>query len=176
MGHRITVYPHNDLINLAYYQKEIINNKIKAGTEEALRLDCLSCIISLAFAVEALVNFVGNQKVDNWNERKKYITKVNEVCRAAQLHFNDSIEPFSTIWALKKLRDSIAHGQPKEIVTEVTTREELRAQMACPWDENLTPEFVNEAYTQVKGFKKLLLTNCEIPIGRTLTSAVGGKV
>ncbi len=90
MSHRIRVYPHNDLFNLAYYQKQAINNKVEEGIEDALRLDCLSCIISLSFSVEALINFVGSKRVQNWQERQSYRNKVNQVCHAAQLQFDET--------------------------------------------------------------------------------------
>lgn len=173
MSHRVRVYPHNDLFNLAHYQKGVINNKVEQGVEDALSLDCLSCLISLAFTVEALVNFVGNKRVRDWQERKPYRKKISQVCQVARLNFDETVEPFSTLWTLKELRDVIAHGKPLEIRTIASTREELRAAMACPWDSNLNPDFINTAYDQVKAFERLLFVNCKIRIGQTLTSAVG---
>jgi len=174
MGHRIRVYPHNDLFNLAHYQREVVNNKESEGVEDALKLDCLSCLISLAFSVEALVNnFVGHKKIKKWQEWQNYEKKLNQVCGVANLTFDKNIDPFKTLWQLKELRDLIAHGKPIELTTTASTREELRRAMECPWDRNLTSEYINHTYDMVKQFEKQLFENCHILVGHTLTSAVG---
>jgi len=169
---RVRVYPHNDLLNLAHYQRETINNKVAEGIKEAISLDCLSCIVSMAFAVEALVNFVGHQRVQDWRERRPYRRKIEEVCSVAGLAFDEAAEPFLTIWQLKETRDMIAHGQPYEGNQNVRTREELHAAMECPWDQYLTPEYINHAYEQVKEFEHRLLDGAGISIANTLTSFV----
>lgn len=176
MSHRIRVYPHNNLLNLAHYQREVINNKESEGIEDALALDCLSCLISLAFSVEALVNFVGQKKIADWQERQHYRNKINQVCEEASLVFNENEEPFETLSQLKRLRDSIAHGQPIEVTTSVSSREELQRAMECPWDQYLTSEYINHAYEMVDQFKRNLFLSCQIAAGQTLTSAVGCRI
>lgn len=176
MAHRVKVYPHNDLFNLAHYQRELINQKVADEIEDALALDCMSCLISLAFAVEALINFVGHKRVPDWRERQPYRDKIIQVCNAATLVFDTCIDPYRTLWELKQLRDSFAHGQPIEVNTSVLTREDLRASMVCPWDQHLNHEYVNHAYDQAKQIERLLFRNCRISVGETLTSAVGNAV
>lgn len=173
MTHRVKVYPHNDLFNLAHYHREVINQKVSAGEQDAISLDCMSCLIALAFSIEALINFVGSKRVEDWQERQPYRNKINQVCAAASLNFDTDQEPFSTLWALKELRDSIAHGQPIKVNTTARTRDELRTSMECPWYKNLSPEYVNHAYEQAKFFERTLFTNCEIKVEETITSAVG---
>lgn len=173
MSHRVRVYPHNDLFNLAHYQRGIITEKVASSIEDGLGLDCMSCLISIAFSVEALINFIGHKRVDNWQERQDYRSKMQQVCAAAGIDFNTSNEPFQTLWSLKEMRDSIAHGQPLEISVSVESREELRRQMECPWDQRLNPNFVNRAYEQAKQLERTLFANCNISVGETLTSAVG---
>jgi len=172
---KVRVYPHNDLLNLAHYQREVINGKVTAGIEDAIPLDCLSCIISMAFSVEAIVNFVGHQRVQGWRERRPYRDKVNEVCGIAGLVFDEATEPFSTVWQLKETRDMIAHGQPFEGNVNVRTREELHALMECPWDQHLTPQYINCAYRQVKEFKHQLFDGAGISLAHTLTSSVRSR-
>ncbi|EKO3573764.1 hypothetical protein P0E94_003474 [Vibrio metschnikovii] len=172
MTHRVRVYPHNDLMNLAHYQRETIRAKVANEDRDGIKLDCLSCLISLAFSVEALVNFVGYKKVDKWKEFDRYINKITKVCAKAGVEFDKNVGMYAQLWQLKKLRDDVAHGKPIEINTEVNTREELRERMSCPWDVNLTPETVEAMFVVVKDFEKLLFNNCQINIGDTLTSAV----
>lgn len=172
---RVRVYPHNDLLNLAHYQRETINNKLAAGIEDAISLDCLSCIISMAFAVEALVNVVGHQKVRGWQERRPYRLKIEEVCKTAGFDFDEIVEPFSTVWQLKETRDMIAHGQPYEGNFTVRTREELHAAMECPWDRHLSPEYINYAYEKVKEFEHRLFDGARISLASTITSSVRAR-
>lgn len=173
MTHRVRVYPHNDLFNLAHYQRGVINQKVSDGNNDALSLDCMSSLIALAFSIEAPVNFVGHKRVTDWEERQPYREKMDQVCNVASLNFDTDVEPFRTLWELKELRDSIAHGQPVEVNTTAHTREELHASMECPWDQHLNPTYVNNAYEQAKQFERMLFSNCGITVGETVTSAVG---
>ncbi|MEZ9627800.1 hypothetical protein [Aliivibrio fischeri] len=172
MSHRIRVYPHNDLFNLAHYQREGIRNKLNNGDKNGLKLDCLSCLISLAFTVEALVNFVGHKKVPNWKERDSYKDKMKKICAVSGCEYDQNVGLNKTLWDLKVLRDSVAHGKPIELETKVKSREELREKMQCSWDKNLMPEYVESTYEVVKEFECFLFDNCKISIGETLTSAV----
>ncbi|WP_325890997.1 hypothetical protein [Grimontia sp. NTOU-MAR1] len=169
---RVRVYPHNDLMNLAHYQRETIRNKVAADEEDAVALDCLSCLVSLAFSVEAIVNLVGTKRVKGWKERKPYYVKISQVCSVAGVEFDKSVGVYKSLWELKELRDSIAHGKPIEFTTDAKTRDELRVQMQCPWDSSLTPDYVETAYETVKTFERMLFENCKIAVGETVTSAV----
>ena len=173
MAHRIRVYPHNDLLNLAHHQREQITFKVASGNHEGLTLDCQACVISLAFSVEAIINFVGDKAVDVWNERANAPTKLLQVCEATNIPHDLESEPLSTIVQLRNLRNEIAHAKPKESVVEIESREELRSAMSPMWSDFMNPEFVEAAYQRVKEFKKGLLDGSGIPIGQTITSAVG---
>jgi len=176
VSQRIHVYPHNDLLNLASYQKGVIEQKLNEGIQDALALDCMACLISLGFSVEALVNFVGSKKVKDWVERQRFLDKVNRVCESVGLEFNRTQDLYARIWELKELRDSLAHGQPIETSISARNREELREAMQCPWDEHLNPAYVFETYHAVKEFKHLLLEYGEIALGETLTANEGAYI
>ena len=172
MSHRIKVFPHNDLFNLAHYQREVINKKIADGVGDALSMDCMGCVISLAFTVEALVNFIGAYCIEGWKERQPYKGKIKQVCEVAGFEFVKENEPYRTIWKLKEIRDDIAHGKPLEFDVSVESREELRELMECSWDKCLSVEFVDQAYDAVKNFETTLFSKCEIPVCETLTAAI----
>lgn len=170
---KIHVYPHNDLLNLAYYQKSVIEKKLNEGIQDALSLDCMACLISVAFSVEALINFVGSWKVDNWNERWCYQIKVTRVCESVGLQFDRTQEPYARLWELKELRDQLAHSEPIETNATVRNCEELREVMQCPWDQILNPDYVFGSYDAVKEFRRLLFEHGNIALGQTVTSAFG---
>jgi hypothetical protein len=173
MGHRIKVYPHNDLLTLAHYHREIVNRKVATNNEEALALDCMSCIIALAFSVEALINFVGSKKISGWKERNTFNAKIKALSGNIGLNFERTKEPYITVEKLKSLRDQMAHGQPLEDTKVVSSIEELTSALKVPWNSALTPSFANHSFAQVKVFKVHLLKLARIPLVDTLTSGVG---
>lgn len=171
MGHETQVYPHNDLLNLAYYHKGVVEKKVAESNREAIGLDCMSCLIALAFSVEAIVNFVGFKSIAEWNERASYKDKMAVLGKNLGFEFR-SAEPYSTLQTLKTIRDQMAHGKPIETKAEISDREALRDAMASPWDEYLTPEFAKHAFKQVKLFEKMLLELAHISLMDTLTSGI----
>lgn len=173
MSHKVSVYPHNDLLNLAHYQIQKINEKVTNGDRDGIALDCMSALMAMAFSVEAVINLIGHKKVMSWKERKPYREKADSVCAVAGLSFNKAIEPYKTIWNLKQLRDAMAHGKPVEFGASIKSREDLRKSMGCKWDACSTPEYVNQAWTQVKEFEHMLFKGSKLSVGETLTGAIG---
>lgn len=173
MSHRVSVYPHNDLLNLAHYQTAKINEKVEAGDPSGIALECMSALIAMAFAVEAVINLVGNKRVRGWKEKKPYKEKAEAVCSVAGCSFDKAIEPYKTLWQLKELRDAMAHGKPQKFSAIAKTREDLRKSMECSWDAYSIPEYVNHAWFQVKEFEHMLFKGSKLSVGETLTGAIG---
>lgn len=169
---RVKVYPHNDLINLAYYHLQVLEGKAKSGDRDAISLDSMSCLVSLAFTSEALINLVGHKRIDNWNEWWKFQDKAKKVCTRAGLSFRKCVEPFKTVWELKTIRDSMAHGKPVEFDSNAKTRHDVFGEMQCSWDKYITPEYARHAYDKVKEFEKLLFDGCGISKKDTITGSV----
>lgn len=65
MVFEIEYHPHNDLENLARYHLEILNEKTRTSNLEGIALDCMSCLIAIAFCAEALINFLGKKRYPN---------------------------------------------------------------------------------------------------------------
>jgi hypothetical protein len=164
------IHPHNDLLNLAHYHHSVINEKNGTPGAEAIALDCMSCLIALAFSVEALINFVGAKCIDQWAERQPFHKKLSALEATIGLAYDKAREPYSTIEKLKTLRDQMAHGKPIEVNTVAPSKEDLKRAMRSPWDEFLLPAFVNHAYDQVCIFENNLLALGKIPLVETLTS------
>lgn len=167
------VHPHNDLLNLAHYHHGIVNEKNGKLDAEGLALDCMSCLLALAFAVEALINFVGGKCIDQWEEKQSFHNKISALEAAIGLPYDKAKEPYSTIEKLKTLRDQMAHGKPIEVSAIASSKEDLKRAMRAPWDEFLWPAFVNHAYNQVRAFENDLIALGKIPLVETLTSGFG---
>lgn len=172
MSHSISICPHNDLLNLAHYQLEVINSKVKDGNRDSLSLDCMACLTSLAFAVEGLLNFIGHLEIDDWKEFQPYEDKIKQVCGEIAFSYDRNKEPFKTLWEVKDFRDSLAHVKPIEGVTDVSTKEDIFQALSCDWEKLLNPKFVNHAFEQVKLFKQNLFDLTKLDIGDTITSAI----
>lgn len=174
MGFSIRQYPHNTLANLAHYHLEVVNKKTREGSSEGIGLDCVSCLIALAFTVEAYINFLGSKKVETWRERTPYFEKLRIVSGLVGYSINKDVEPFKTLALLKEFRDEIAHGKPAEFSTDVSSDVELRDQMSETWIRLSSPDFCNHAYGEVKRWKNEWREKLGIGFGETVTSAVGG--
>ena len=167
------IYPHNELLSLARYQLDIINGKSEKGINVAIALDCVAILISLAFSVEAILNFVGHKCIKGWEERQPYYKKLREVCNVADIPIDAESELFSTLDQLKLMRDMIAHGKPIENKSNKSFSEEVGNSLKSPWAEYSNPEFANIAYRQVNEFKKIVFSRYNIKPGTALTSAAG---
>ena len=173
MAHKVYVYPHNDLSGLANFHLSVVNEKAERGATEGIALDCMSCIIALAFSAEALINFVGFKKVNNWKERAPFNQKIEALREEIGLPYNRLTEPYQTIEKVKKLRNDMAHAKPIEKDPHVSSFEELRNEMKAPWDEFLTVEFVNHGYKQMMHFETMLLELSDISIYDSVTRGTG---
>ncbi|MGV7242465.1 hypothetical protein [Caballeronia sp. M23-90] len=173
MAFRIRQYPHNDLLNLAHYHREVIRTKIQSGDHDGIALDCTSCLIALAFAVEALISFVGSRKVTDWNERAHSLVKVRKLSKALGITIQPEREPFGAISTLREIRNGLAHGKPIVRNAGAADRDELKIAMQAPWDGYLDPDTVEVLYGQVIELRKVLFAAAKIRWADSLTSAVG---
>ncbi|MFP3637956.1 hypothetical protein [Paraburkholderia sp. SIMBA_054] len=174
MSVRIKNYPHNDLMSLAHHHVTTIREKLEGGREDGIKLDCMSALIAMAFAAEALINFAGAEKVSAWNERASYHEKMRRLRRKINISTDPATQPWLTLVMLKEIRNQLAHGKPSRSTARVKTRSELTAAMASPWDQYCTPENVEEAFANVREFRRLLFAAARISLGASFSSATGG--
>lgn len=173
MAFRIRHYPHNDLLNLAHYHREVIATKAQSGNIDSLALDCTSCLIALAFAVEALLNFVGSRKVTDWDEMANSPAKVRKLSKALQLRISEDAFPFGAIWTLRRIRNDLAHGKPMIRAAKSGNPAELKLAMSASWDAYLNPDAVESLYSEVRALRTELFKAAKIDLADSLTSAVG---
>lgn len=160
-------------MNLAHYHCETIAKKLAAGDQDGLALDCTSCLIALAFSVEALVNFVGAWKNKDWNERANAPTKVAKLSKLLNLPMNSNTRPFAAIATLRELRNGLAHGTPSQRTATVASRHELSEAMQAPWDKYRNPETVENLYLMVIELRQVMFETAGIRWVDSLTSAIG---
>lgn len=173
MNHVANVYPHHDLLNMAFYQLETIQQKIEGGISDALALDCMACLISLGIGLEALINFCGYKIVPEWNEGWQYPKKLKKTCRELGIEFNETDEPLSTLKKLRELRNQFAHAKPIRNEGEVKTQDDLNKLMSTSWDHALEYDFVLNCYKKVKELENVIYLNKKVLKTGVLTSASG---
>ncbi|MBB1438701.1 hypothetical protein H5202_08400 [Shewanella sp. SG41-4] len=102
---------HNDLSNGAFHFKKELERRLVDGNESGITYVSMSCLIMLAFAIEAKINFIGEKCVEGWIERKPFREKLKQVCKALEINLDEN-GLRQTIYLLNTCRDDVAHGKP----------------------------------------------------------------
>jgi len=180
--HTHHIHIHNDLASAAYFFREKVdsNSKVKGGVEGSY-FDMLACVTMTAFALEAKINFLGEQLLGRkWRERDPSYTKLKQVCRHLGIKADVSVRPFTAFAYLKEIRDNLAHGKPELIEVDeefVGTPDEViqhHDRLQAHWEYRVKPELVLGAYEEAMELWKLLLEASGLSLYDTLTHGVGG--
>jgi hypothetical protein len=169
-----TVLIHNTLANAAFYFKTRIEERLKTGDREGIAFEYMSCLLMLAFTVEAHINFLGYSLIKDWNEWKPFNVKVDDVLAHLKITADRSTRPYSVVSKLKKFRDTIAHGKPeqtsKDEIIEATAEElDQRADLRAGWEEAIAHDAVFQAHEDVDAIWKELLEKSGLSIFDTMT-------
>ncbi|WP_288076917.1 hypothetical protein [Pseudomonas sp.] len=168
------IHIHNDISNTAHYLKTRIEEKEAAEDRQGIALDITACLVMLAFTFESRLNFIGEQKVADFKERRWFDKKVENVLKALGLEPDFSVRPYSSIKELKNFRDTIAHGKPDTIEVDETVDFEpgknyddfdLRGE----WEEFLTVAFVRQCSDDIDQIWSEWIATAEIELHQTLT-------
>lgn len=108
------IYVHNELSNAVDHFILQINDKLKRDDLNGIAFEYMACMVMLAFAFEAEINFLGYKLINNWKERQPFDCKVNEILEHLKINPDWEARPYSSVKKLKELRDLIAHGKPLE--------------------------------------------------------------
>lgn len=168
------IHIHNDISNTAHYLKTRIEEKEAAEDRQGIALDITACLVMLAFTFESRLNFIGEQKVADFKERRWFDKKVEIVLKALGLEPDFSVRPYSSIKELKNFRDTIAHGKPDTIEVDETVDFEpgknyddfdLRGE----WEAFLTVDFVRQCSDDIDHIWSEWIAAAEIELHQTLT-------
>jgi len=175
---------HNDLSSAAFYLVDRVRQRIAhEDGEGGLFLEMMAAFAMTAFSLEAYVNFIGEAcMADDWPEMRATLFKLRTVYERLGLAPPDaSRRPYSTVDAVVKLRNTLAHGKPfrwkrTEVITG--TYDELlkrsRNATEAGWAATLTPEFVQLAYEDVEAIWKEMLDASKIDIVDTMRGGSSG--
>jgi hypothetical protein len=173
------IYIHNNLSNGAFFFKKRIDKRLKENDLEGISFDYMAFHILTAFSTEARLNFIGYKKVRDWKEKAPFHKKFDAVFAQLAITPNWKERPFSTVNLLKKFRDLLAHGKPKEevisenVVIDQETADRL-SHLTGDWEGYCCKEMMDVVYDDMDTLWKTMLEKSGILLFETLTSSFGG--
>lgn len=182
MQHKHHIYIHNDLASAAYFyrQKVEANKDVKGGVDGSY-FDMMSCVTMTAFALEAKVNYLGDQLLGRkWRERDSTYEKLKKLCRHLKIRFDLDAKPFTAYTYLKDVRDQLAHGKPeiievdREVAGTIEEIEAMQTKLRGEWEYQIKPDLVLDNYDQAQELWKLLLEASGLTLFDTITHGGGG--
>jgi hypothetical protein len=172
------LYIHNDLSNAAFHFKETVDKMEAEETRRGITFEYMACAMMIAFTFEAKINFMGWKLIPGWKEFQPFYDKADQVFEKLGLELDWGKRPYSSLQAMKRFRDLIAHGKPitferNEIV--VMKAEELERQLSLknPWQDGCTPHLVNLASDDLDVVWHRMLEASGLEIFDTMTSGDG---
>jgi hypothetical protein len=173
---------HNDLDSVALYLTQNVKDKVTAGNHDALTFDCMAAGVMLAFSFEAYLNFMGARFIGHWDERANVNTKIDKVFQYLKIGPDWSKRPFSSIAAMKKLRDALAHGQPetvdvqKDVIDKADGAKGKKINLSGTWERLCSPDMIINAHDDLEKVWKEMIDKSGLDIMETTTSGEGAIV
>jgi hypothetical protein len=142
---------HTYIEDAARYHVDMLNKKIEDGEEERRTYTCMAIGTMLAFSFEAYLNAIGSRKLDLWDERDEYYKKIDKVFQHLKIAPDWGKRPYSSVSAMRRLRNTLAHAQPeviekkKEFVDKADQKGKT-IDVIAEWKKLCTPDVVLAAY------------------------------
>lgn len=145
---------HNDLGNTAFHLRNRVVQNDANGKDGGILLDIMAALTMTAFWLEACLNFIGVNKIENWDERAPFNKKTQRLFDHCKIQADMNIRPFVSIVKLKKFRDTLAHGKPETLIYESEEIRELGdvrqpGLLEADWEKMRRVESVEECYEDV---------------------------
>ncbi len=169
------IHIHNDISNTAHHLKARIEEMEAKGDRQGIALDITACLVMLAFTFESRLNFIAEQTVEDFKERRWFDKKVEIVLKALGLEPDFSVRPYSSIKELKSFRDTIAHGKPVTIEVDETVDFQPGTNyddfdLRGDWEAFLTIDFMRQCSDDIDRIWSEWVAVAEIELHQTLTS------
>jgi hypothetical protein len=173
------IYIHNDLINAAHHYKQRIEQRLKDRQPEGVTFDCMSCLVMLAFSIEAFLNLFGHKLIIGWNERWNYDKKRTVIIKRLGLAPDFTKDPYKCLDTLKLVRDTLAHGKPieetfNEIVVRSQSEIEREIDLDHGWEKYCTPQNAIDTFNNVDAIWNELLKASGLRVYDTITHGDSG--
>jgi hypothetical protein len=159
--------------------RNMIAKKLETETRDGIVFDCMACLIMLAFTCEAHVNFLGDCLIEGWKEREAFDKKLTKVLDHLKVMPDERTRPYSSVFLLKKFRDTLAHGKPskkefEEIVVGRAEELDRPIDLSGAWEKDCNENVAFQACEDVEAIWKELLGKSGLSIFDTMTHGEGG--
>lgn len=177
-----TLNVHNDIDSAAHYLTQRVKDKVKANESDALTFDCMAAGIMIAFSFEAYLNVIGDKLVGQWNERDAYHAKIDKIFQRLKIAPDWSRRPYSSISAMKRLRDTLAHGKPqsveidKAVVDKPDGPKGKKIDLSGDWERLCSPDMIVSAYDDLEIVWKEMYQKSGINIMELTTHGEGAVI
>lgn len=124
-------YPHNTLGSASWYYL-----KVAREYKEARSINCMVSMLLCAFTLEAFLNLLGQELLEDWHEKEKLSPedKLEEIAQKIGIEFDRSRRPFQTVKRIFRFRNQLAHAKPR--IFEETYDEKIdEKELEKFWDE-----------------------------------------
>ena len=177
---------HNTIESAALWFTDMVKKKVADKDEDGMTFTCMAAGTMLAFSFEAYLNAVGSRKLVLWNEWDEYYKKIDKIFQNLKITPDWGKRPYSSISAMRRLRNALAHGKPqmsetkKEFVDKADGQKSKTIDMTADWQKLCTPDMIINAYEDhdlvwKDVYKKSGIDIMEITQGGTLTVTTGKK-
>ena len=169
---------HNDVANAAFWFKNNIADKRENGGA-GIMMDCRACAVMLAFTWEAYLNYFGSELIDDWDDMAALEDKEDKVLGTLGIQADWGKQPYSSVRALTKVRNWLAHGKPFEktitkvvvIGVEKVVRRDI--DLSGKWQGLCTPAILLRAHDDLDVIFRQMLEASGIALIDTLSSGEG---
>jgi hypothetical protein len=137
-----TLYTHSYLHHAADFALEQAINQ-----EDGSFLNCLCSIVMTAFCIEAYVNHVGMERLDDWNDRAAVLTKLRVVAENIGVKVDYGRRPFQSMRLANKFRNQMAHGKTvklsKSFIQKLGTKSKAK-ELTAWWEKLCTVDYARQ--------------------------------
>ena len=159
-----TIYPHVVMRSAAKWALTLAK-KCEEGSYYQSLLSCLS----MAFAIEAYFNYLGEKIVPNWHsehEKQDHKDKIKFLAKTAGYELSYQSPEYEAFTRVFNLRKSLVHGKVEAVTGSWST--ELKGKtpslaLETEWEKLADPETANEIYDRCVGLITALHSASGLP-------------
>jgi hypothetical protein len=174
---------HNDLDSAALFFTQMVQEKVAdPDKRDGLTFVCMAAGTMLAFSFEAYLNFMGARYIGHWNEQAAYHTKIDKVFQFLKISPDWSKRPYSSISAMKRLRNTLAHGKPetveveKDIIDKADGLKGKKIDLSGGWEQLCSPDMISHAHDDLGQVWHDMIQKSGIDVMDLITSGEGALI
>jgi len=158
-----TIYTHAYLHSAANWALEQATK-----SEEGSFYNCMCSIIMTAFCIEAYLNYIGMNYIDDWDEKAPPLEKLKVITEEVGIEVDYGRRPFQSVKIANKFRNQMAHGKTAKLSDSYIRK--LRAKskyerLSTWWERQCTVDRAQQLFDDLEKVMELIAEsyNLDIP-------------